>query len=666
MSRQRHTRVTPVNNTPAPDSFEPGESFAASFADSKIPDMEPRAGQDFVPFGPENNYPGYLLELYNKSAKHNAIINGKCIYILGSGFTSTDEPMQQYLKKANEKQSWDDLAQMICPDLENFGGCYLEVIPRKGGGFNVYHIAYNRMRTNENNTKYYYRRKWSRGWETAEKIYNAFSPDAEVATIFFIKEYRSTKGAYPLPSFLAACNWIESDIEVSKAMLTSAKTGFSPSKFINFYNGEPSEAKKAANEKRLSNAFTGSEGKRLLIAYNNDPAKRPTVDDLGSSDLTKEDFSRADNVITSNIFAGHSVTHPLLFGIQQEGKLGNSSELKAAFDIFKNTYANAKQRNLEKVVKYFAKLHNINGEVTIVDIKPVGVEFSETTIVQFAPKEWIMEQLGIDLSKYPAAATAPAAGVAQAAMANNSTLTNLTGKQHQQISRIVRQYGQGKLSATQAGLLLKNGFGFTDADVSEYLGFEQDFADESEETIAAMFAEYGTARADYMVQKSEVFTSDADELQFAFAAFAEVSEHEKKIVDILKDNPKATPKTIGEKLGLSPESVAAIIDNAGGVKKMTEAVKKVTLPDIQVMYSYEKRPEVAGATILPTSRAFCKKMVALSETKLFSREDIQAISNRLGYSVMKRAGGFWNNGTSIEYQCRHGWFRHVVIKKNKN
>jgi hypothetical protein len=247
-------------------------------------------------------------------------------------------------------------------------------------------------------------------------------------------------------------------------------------------------------------------------------------------------------------------------------------------------------------------------------------------------------------------------------MANNSTLTNLTGKQHQQISRIVRQYGQGKLSAIQAGLLLKNGFGFTDADVSEYLGFEQDFADESEETIAAMFAEYGTARADYTVQKSEVFTSDADELQFAFAAFAEVSEHEKKIVDILKDNPKATPKTIGEKLGLSPESVAAIIDNAGGVKKMTEAVKKVTLPDIQVMYSYEKRPEVEGPTIIPTSRAFCKKMVALSETKLFSREDIQAISNRLGYSVMKRAGGFWKN----EYQCRHGWFRHVVIKKNKN
>ena len=42
-----------------------------------------------------NNYPGYLLYLFNRSSKHNAFINGKVLYICGAGvgFDSTDLSM---------------------------------------------------------------------------------------------------------------------------------------------------------------------------------------------------------------------------------------------------------------------------------------------------------------------------------------------------------------------------------------------------------------------------------------------------------------------------------------------------------------------------------------------------------------------------------------------
>jgi hypothetical protein len=85
-----------------------------------------------------------------------------------------------------------------------------------------------------------------------------------------------------------------------------------------------------------------------------------------------------------------------------------------------------------------------------------------------------------------------------------------------------------------------------------------------------------------------------------------------------------------------------------------------------VVYTYEKRAIAEGDDIIPGSRKFCIKLVALSKAgKVWSIKNIQDISQRVGYSVFKRCGGFWNNNGVIEYQCRHEWRKHVVIKKQK-
>jgi hypothetical protein len=678
MSRQRFTKDTQVK----PEQGDIVAVGAMEFADSRIPDFKKKAGKDYVDFGDQNDYPSYLLELYNKSAKHNAIINGKCIYILGSGFESHDEAGKTFLSKANEKQSWNELSKMLCPDIENFGGVYIQVIPRKLGGYNFYHISYNKIRTNEDNTKFYYKKKWENNMQAPEKSYPAFTPGIKETSIYYYKEYRCGKNPYALPAWVAACNWIESDIEVSKATLTKAKTGFSASKFINFYNGEPNETKKKGIEKRLKNVATGSEGETILIGFNNDPNKKPTVDDLGASDLTKEDFTNVDNLITSNIFAAHSVTHPLLFGIQQEGKLGSSQELRVAYDIFKNTYANAKQRALEGIILFFSKVSGVNSEFKLKDVEPIGLDFTEQTLIEVAPRSWILEKLGIDPLKYPDAAVGGKGTAAvNTNMSVNSVLTNLTGKQHQQISRIVRQYGQGKLTRAQAAHQLKSGFAFSDEDVMTYLGDEQQsaqFADQTDENeIALLFEEFGDVRESFEILKSENFLGEEEEeMKFAFKTVTELTDNQKQVLELLQKSPDLTNQQLADTLQMKLDEVETIINTLiaagsieavakGGsiIRKVLDLAPKKTLPDIQVMYSYEKRPEVPGPVLLKTSRPFCVKMVGLSQTKLFSRSDIQKISERLGYSVFNRAGGFWNNHGEIEYQCRHGWQKHVVIKK---
>lgn len=643
------------------------------FADSRIPDMKKVSGKEYVPFGMNNDYPNYLLELYNKSGKHSSIINGKCTYILGKGLDQ-DYP-------ANEKQSWNELLEPVNLDIENFGGCYLQVIPKLGGGYNYYHLNYVNVRTDESNTKYFYKKDWSKLWnKEGEQELPAFYEGIKEPSVLYYKEYRSGKNVYALPSWVAICNWIESDIEVSKHTLTNAKSGFSASKFINFYNGEPEERKKKAIERRLENAATGAEGKKLLIGFNNDPNKKPTIDDLGESDLTKEDFSVVDDLITGNIFAGHSVTLPQLFGVPQKEGLGADGgvRLKIAYEIFKNTYAQKKQANLEKLVSFCLKQTGILAAPKLVEVEP-PIVFTEQTILAVAPKEWILEKLGIDAAKYNVVTASTPQPTTQMV---NDVLTNLTGRQKQGIDRIVRQFQQGKVTKAQAALMLKNGYGFTDGDVNVYLGIDDDPMTEdfnavyNEFDVAEMFAACGSNREDFTIIKSAIYKEGDDVLQFGFDAVAELNETQSKVAEILKKDPKATNEQLAETLGISIEEVAATIavliakdiikkEAVSGniIRRIVAPTPKIALPAIKVMYSYEKRSIASGPELLPTSRPFCVKMVGLSKTKLFSRQDIQQISERLGYSVFKRAGGFWNNNGTVDYQCRHEWFKHIVLEK---
>ena len=75
------------------------------FDQAQQPRFEEKKGKNYVEFGERNNYPNYLIDLYNESPKHGAIVRGKSIYITGKGFedkgiaNSTGESWNDLLKK---------------------------------------------------------------------------------------------------------------------------------------------------------------------------------------------------------------------------------------------------------------------------------------------------------------------------------------------------------------------------------------------------------------------------------------------------------------------------------------------------------------------------------------------------------------------------------------
>ncbi len=107
------------------------------FADVKVPVMKELPNKGWVLFGEDNKFPNLLLNMFNKSSKHNGIILGKVNYIVGKGF---NDPMA-----ANPYESCNEVLKKVCLDVEVFGGCYIEVQYNQLGKVAAYyHIPYHK------------------------------------------------------------------------------------------------------------------------------------------------------------------------------------------------------------------------------------------------------------------------------------------------------------------------------------------------------------------------------------------------------------------------------------------------------------------------------------------------------------------------------------------
>ena len=82
--------------------------ISLNFADAKPPVIKEEKNKDYVCFGTDrdyrNNYPQYLLDLYQRSAKHAALVDGK----VDLSMAEVGQLMNQLLSPINQwhKQSY--------------------------------------------------------------------------------------------------------------------------------------------------------------------------------------------------------------------------------------------------------------------------------------------------------------------------------------------------------------------------------------------------------------------------------------------------------------------------------------------------------------------------------------------------------------------------------
>lgn len=656
-------------------------SVKMNFADVRLPEVKKAPGKyPYLRFGEDNNFPETLLYYYNKSAKHNAIVTGKSNYIIGNGLQTDNQQAEAWSKSVNRyNESLQEIAKKFITDCEVNGGFYVEEIWDVNGRLaEIYHHEFHTVRISEDRKTFYIKKDWTNIREQPIEIPATIAGKNTGRTMQAFKEYRSGGGMYAIPCYIGALNYIETDIEISKFHLSAIKNGLFPSWAVTFNNGDPGEEAKGEIEKGIKRKFAGSENAGTFwIIYNDDPAKAPTFQDLSNTNLDKH-FEVLAKRVQDEIFIGHGVTNPMLFGVKTEGQLGGATELRTSYEIFQQTYVSKKQNQAEEYLNSLASLAGIqNAGFKIIPAEPVGVQFSEAIIREFAPKEWIIERLGIDMTKYqPVAPSGATIAPQEQAMANDN-LKNLTGKQWIQIKRTIREYGKGTINLAQAQMLLKQGFGLTDDDVNVLLGVEpEEFNQQYDEvSTAELFAGCGESRQEYDI----VFSGEADFSGSWEMNFSANNQIQANVLDLIRKNKYIGNEEIAEVLKISPLQAAAnlaALEAQGLIKTETKTIGQDTVTErvlvgplnkatgdykpetkqIFLRYSYEVRPGV-GAPVIATTRPFCKRLIELD--KFYSRSDIEQISERVGYSVWDRRGGWWGDSPV----CRHYWKVNILTKK---
>lgn len=629
-------------------------------------------GKDYIYYGEKNDYPNYLLRLYNNSAKHNAIVTGKVDYICGNGWeVSTDDELakaQAYsmMDKVNKHgESLDEITKKISTDMTIFGGYYLQVIWSKDKTkiAELYHIDYYKVRTNADNSEFYVGDDWIKGDYVNAKpkyeTYPAFDPERKVGSqILYFKEYRAGDNIYSLPDYRGAINYVELDISISEYHLNTINNGMFSSKLINLNNGKVSDEEQEAIEQQFKDKFSGSKNAgKFLISFNDSGENAPSVIDLSGTELDKH-FDLLNKTVQQEVFTGHKVTSPMLFGVKTEGQLGGRAELREASELFQNTYINAKQKAIEAIINYLYGFNGVTAELELRKSEPIGFEFSEAVITANMSKDEIREKLGLP----------PVEQVASEDMINalnglspaiaQKVLENMTGEELRALVGLNTQTQPTTLSVECS-------------------------AQHDDEKYLALFEGKGTPRSGYKILQSDRLTFSSEEEFNKFEKFAEYNLNtiQQTILDAIKKTPKATNAEIAKIANVTElivdATIGQLIDDAVIVEKILQdgsatrsitsigrdAIRKITpITSFKVMYSYEQRPNVPAAK--SGSRPLCVKLYNEGDSLFYTREEIQNISSQLGYSVFQLCGGWYTNpdtGRTTPY-CRHEWKRNVIIE----
>ena len=376
-----------------------------NFHDNKLPAFKENKAKGFITYGEDNLYPDFLIELYNKSPKHNAIVSAKASYIAGVGTaikgsdTAIIAKAQQKVDAINAYESLDELKVKIADDLELFNGFALEIIwsRDKSKISEIYHLPFQKVRKSLDGN-FVYCEDWTD--RKAEHIqYNAFNPiTRESKQLYYCQLYRAGQGVYPLPDYVGGLKYIEIDTEISNWHLNSIKNGFSAQTLIQLFKGVPTPEEARKTERGLKKSYTGTDNAGgLIIQYNDPNEKESVISNLQPSDFDKQ-FDILNKTVQQEIFVSHKVNSPMLFGVRVEGQLGGRSELIEAYEMFQSSYVEPRQKKLDDTLTYLFE-YIAPVQLTTENKPPLGIDYVSLFTTGIITIEEARKELGFEVQQ---------------------------------------------------------------------------------------------------------------------------------------------------------------------------------------------------------------------------------------------------------------------------
>lgn len=259
---------------------------------------------------------------------------------------------------------------------------------------------------------------------------------------------------YPIPPLQSVINFVLSDVENSILVRKETSTGF-----VSSYILKSTLDYDDANLIAMENSIAQMQGARgvgkimTISGLSEEEMKSTLLEEIGAGNGSAVIESATKTFdLDKKVITGVYLIPPVLSGI--EVSTGFSTEaLVDAYNVF-NAITKQGRDTIEREVNKILKAGDFG--VDSIKLKSITLDVDGGESKESEPIE-----------------------ADESMVADNTTLTNLTGRQLQGIQRIVRKYNKGELTEGQASQLLKQGYGFDDNAVDEWLISPEEEAQES-------------------------------------------------------------------------------------------------------------------------------------------------------------------------------------------
>lgn len=630
-----------------------------TFGNSDLPIFREVKSKEWIYYGEKNDFPYYLIDLYTESAYHKAIIDGKVDYISGGGWAIKTDKLNTEQKALSARileqpfgiYNLNEATLRWTLDMEMFNGITIHGVwskDKKSASLNYIDMA--NIRTNADESKFFYTNRWFVQNTSGERVVNN-KPDKELdwkvyekydnvkregEFIYYWKAPYPTQKVYPIPVYQGAVRWINIDISLAKYFYHTVENAFVPTHLINFFNGEPSQEKSDAIERRIKEKWTKPDGARLIVNFAKSKDTAADVQTLQMTDADKQ-YDAVRKFSEQAIFSGHRVTSSMLFGIAREGALGGRSELAFAEEHFQNAYITNRQHILENIINELASDFGMTSEFYLNRVRRIGYMFDDATIVSVLSQEekrkYVLEQLGIKEVINP-----------KGQIFNSDLPTNEISQKEwiDKFKLIGKDYSNTKLLYERE---LHN-YDIESVRLSEQNYISNHFA----ETIKATTLERSII--DLLI-KDGTLQPEA----IAEATKRSVSDIKATLTDLL-DREMLKP----QKINIGNDTAKGYDVTDKGTKTLSEKPAKTA--ELKVVYRYGLSFKFKGESIIiPTSREWCREISAESESgKRWTSEDIFSLTPaETDINPWTQRGGWYTKPkTDIHLpQCRHAWIQEL-------
>lgn len=645
------------------------------------PDEERDRMLGFIKWGKKNDYPYFLIDLYNGSAWHQGIIKNKTYYIAGGGLEVVSGDMQPFIENKYAEFDMNEIAEMLAHDYEMFGGfCAIGTWNRDGSRVAVWeHVDLDSIRVDESERMYYISDDWTAMQQSAEKTNLRAIPALDMTNktgkfiIYYkdpVKKTKKEKGIYPKPPYYGGITAIQTDVDISRFHMHEIANSFKGGTMISFTDGYPETQEEAENIKAQVKGRSQSveDAGEIVITFSDTKDKAPIVQSLNGNDLDKR-YETTENSVQQNILVAHSVVAPSLFGVAPAGSF-NAAETGDLYEIFKKTYVESRQKRLEWMINYMAELSGFVGKLKLKDVAPIGADQP--------------------VAEAPSTAGDIPSNETQVDVAKSA----LNGAQIASLIDVVAKIKEGLLTSESALSIVLASFPTIDeAQARRIVGLQPSGAQQmasckhqesfSDDEIG-YFAQYGTPSHEFKVLASYpiVWDTPSEEVfskqEQIFATIGEIKvglkDIDKNVLSLIQKGEDGV--AISQALNTTVEEVAKSLKRLTDwelVSKMeiTETgstlIEEVEVPAerFEVVYTYREIPGIPP--VMTQSRAFCQRLIGLN--RKYTREEINTISMRVDRDVWKYRGGWYSfpkddpRYPARTPWCRHEWVQQLVIRQ---